>query len=185
MVVRCNLLKHYKFEIEGRFKNFCPNCFRSYSPLKIGTHFGGCPEIPSGKNILEEDGKILLVARDDIIFRSLLRQLNKFLNLYTDAILKIPYTKNYDYWILQHKSFRFGKLTIGIAYVRFKPIFDRFVLAAVVIFPKQNTGKGYGKWFIKNINKYYKRFGGVIIESPNNKSLSLAKSLGIDCYYYP
>ncbi len=185
MTLNCEFLKDYEFEVLGRSKVFCPHCFKFFLEKSINKHFTWCSEVLTGRERFKEEDKIVIEIWDDKIFKTFLTRFNKFLGLSSSEFRRIPYSKNYDYWILQYIHPRFGKLPIGLAYVRFSSYHDRMVLAAAVIFPKKNTKKGFGSLFIKRIHNHYKKFGGVIIESPNRISLKIAKKLGIDYYHRP
>ena len=184
MPINCELLESYKFIIAGKNKVFCPNCFKLLTESGMNKHFGGCAEVLNGRKRFKEDKKIILETWEDSLFRSFLRRFNKFLKEYTSEFRGIPYSKNYDYWILQYDDPNFRKLLIGLAYVRFNEDMDKFILPMVVIFPKNNLKKGYAKYFIKKINEFYKKYGEIIIESPNEISLKIVKKLKLDFYYH-
>ncbi len=179
-----DLLKNYAFKIQYKIKIFCPNCFVFYDERKLSKHFGKCAFKLEGRKFFENEKIIISKIYNDQIFKTFLKKFNKFVELETREIKSFPYNEKYDYWILQYFNPNFNILLIGIAFVRIHSKFNRFVLPAILIFPKNNRNKGYAKLFIKEINKYYKRWGGLIIESPNEIIKKVANELKIEYYYH-
>jgi len=179
------IVTKYSFDIRYDTKSFCPNCFIFRDEHWINKHFINCSFKLEGIKILKEGPLTVSYFCNDNIFKFFLNKFNKYLNLETNEIKRIPYDSKYHYWILQYMDPNFKCLLIGLAFVRYDSGINRYVLAALIIFPKENCNKRYGTKFIDSINKFYQKYGGIVIESPNNLSEKIAKTLKLDYYFHP
>jgi hypothetical protein len=161
-----DILNDYAFEISGKIKIFCPNCFCLRSETSARKHFGNCSFVIKGKDLFENSKiKILRACNDDTYFVSFLKRIRKML-LYSVESMQLDWNNKYDHWILYRKTSKWKFFPAGLITISYSSELNSFVVLEVVSFPKIEKKDALDNLFMNEVCRYYENRGGIL--KPND-----------------